>query len=79
MYIYGSGFYALYFIVSFPMFARIDEWPNLLPKFSLSQSAIDSFGACMIITLLLDFWRLSIGPIFQNTIKQDDVQVPFIY
>ncbi len=32
----------------------------------LSRVAIDSFGACMIVTMLLDFWRLAIGGVVAN-------------
>jgi cycloeucalenol cycloisomerase len=61
MYVYGSMFYALYFVVSFPMFLRMDEEPN--ECWSLSRATIDGLAACMAITQLLDFWRLWVGPI----------------
>ncbi len=61
MYVYGSMFYALYFVVSFPMFLRLDEAAG--ESWSLSRTAIDALAACMLITQLLDFWRLGIGPI----------------
>jgi cycloeucalenol cycloisomerase len=77
MYVYGSMFYGIYFIVSFPMFARLDETGN---TWSLSATFIDSMACCMIITQLLDFWRLSIGHITNapttNPIKQS---IPFVY
>ena len=28
---------------------------------SLERVAIDSLGACMLVTCLLDFWRLAVG------------------
>jgi hypothetical protein len=33
-------------------------------KWDLWRVAVDSFGACMIVTMLLDFWRLAIGGVF---------------
>jgi len=64
MYLVGSVFYALYFIVSFPMFYRIEEdLHNGGKKYSLSEIAIDAFAASMIVTCLLDFWRLGVGSI----------------
>ncbi len=77
MYVYGSMFYAIYFIVSFPMFARLDETAN---TWNLSQTRIDSLACCMIVTQLLDFWRISIGHITDapaaNPAKQS---VSFVY
>lgn len=64
MFKYGSIFYSIYFIVSFPMFYRLDEAKN--ERWTLSAAALDSFAACMIVTMLLDFWRLLIGPVFQS-------------
>lgn len=61
MYTIGSLFYAIYFFVSFPMFYRIGEVPR--QTWTVGQAAIDSLGACMLVTLLLDFWRLAIGAI----------------
>eukprot|EP00249_Psilotum_nudum_P016133 c25671_g1_i8 orf=819-1652(+) len=61
MYKVGSLFYALYFIVSYPMFFRLDEKPN--DPWSLSHTAIDSLGAAMLVTILLDVWRHALGPI----------------
>jgi cycloeucalenol cycloisomerase len=63
MFVYGSLFYALYFIASFPMFLRLDEEKDT--NWSLSAAVLDSFACCMIITTLLDFWRLGLGPIFE--------------
>lgn len=61
MYKVGSVFYAIYFIVSFPMFLRIDEKPGEL--WDLPRVAIDALGAAMLVTILLDLWRLFLGPI----------------
>ncbi|KAF7838187.1 cycloeucalenol cycloisomerase [Senna tora] len=61
MYKVGSLFYAIYFFVSFPMFLRIDEKPG--DKWDLPRVAIDALGAAMLVTILLDLWRLFLGPI----------------
>jgi len=74
MWAYGSIFYALYFVVSYPMFLRLDEREN----WSLSKTMIDAFAAGMMVTHLLDFWRLLIGPIrplASNSIRG----IPFVY
>uniref|UniRef100_A0A0E0R796 Cycloeucalenol cycloisomerase n=1 Tax=Oryza rufipogon TaxID=4529 RepID=A0A0E0R796_ORYRU len=60
MYKVGSLFYAIYFIVSFPMFSRIDENEE---KWSLSRVAVDALGAAMLVTIILDLWRIFLGPI----------------
>jgi hypothetical protein len=41
------------------MFLRLDEKEG--DNWSLSRAVLESFAACMIITSLLDFWRLSLG------------------
>ncbi|CAM6083009.1 unnamed protein product [Calypogeia fissa] len=61
MYKYGTFFYAIYFFVSFPMFYRLDADPQR--TWTLSQTAIDSLGAAMLVTILLDLWRITLGPI----------------
>uniref|UniRef100_A0A7S0RLV3 Cycloeucalenol cycloisomerase n=1 Tax=Chlamydomonas leiostraca TaxID=1034604 RepID=A0A7S0RLV3_9CHLO len=62
MYTVGSLFYAIYFFVSFPMFFRMDEdsWSN---KWSASGAALDSLAASMLVTIMLDLWRISFGSI----------------
>lgn len=92
MYIYGSMFYALYFIVSFPFFLRMDESPDVC--WSLERTVIDAMGCSMVITQLLDFWRIAIGPIVDldearksamrvtgkgSVIPPPHQKVPFIY
>uniref|UniRef100_A0A7I4APN8 Cycloeucalenol cycloisomerase n=1 Tax=Physcomitrium patens TaxID=3218 RepID=A0A7I4APN8_PHYPA len=57
----GSLFYAIYFIVSFPMFKRLDEDPSA--PWTLSQVAVDALGASMLVTIILDSWRITVGPI----------------
>ncbi|GKV05460.1 hypothetical protein SLEP1_g17469 [Rubroshorea leprosula] len=61
MYKVGSLFYAIYFIVSFPMFLRVEEKPGDL--WDLSRVAVDSLGAAMLVTIILDLWRIFLGPI----------------
>jgi cycloeucalenol cycloisomerase len=61
MYTVGSLFYAIYFFVSFPLFFIMDEQSR--PKWTASRAALDSLAAGMLVTILLDFWRLAIGSI----------------
>ncbi|TKY73627.1 Cycloeucalenol cycloisomerase [Spatholobus suberectus] len=61
MYKVGSLFYAIYFIVSFPMFLRIDEKPG--DKWDLPRVAVDALGAAMLVTIILDLWRIFLGPV----------------
>ncbi|KXZ42322.1 hypothetical protein GPECTOR_162g137 [Gonium pectorale] len=64
MYSVGSLFYAIYFFVSFPMFYRIDEYPQRKgAKWTSSEAALDSLAAGMFVTILLDLWRISVGSI----------------
>jgi cycloeucalenol cycloisomerase len=61
----GTVFYAIYFWVSFPMFIEMDEDPKAAP-WSLSYTVTNAMAAGMICTILLDAWRLLIGPIFKG-------------
>lgn len=61
MYKVGSLFYAIYFIVSFPMFLRIGEKPG--DPWDLPRVAVDALGAAMLVTIILDLWRIFLGPI----------------
>lgn len=94
MYTVGSVFYGIYFYVSFPMFARIDEKVDSKAKpkefgWTATQAALDSFAACMIVTLLLDLWRLSLGPLLSELSVEElistatklakDNGVPFVF
>jgi cycloeucalenol cycloisomerase len=36
-------------------------------KWSLSEAAIDSLAASMLVTILLDLWRISLGGIVPGT------------
>lgn len=62
MYKTGSLFYAIYFFVSFPMFFRMEEEPRG-KHFSLWRVLVDALAAGMLVTCLLDFWRLGVGGI----------------
>lgn len=62
MYIVGSAFYGIYFIVSYPVFLRLDEYTsNEVKPHTLYQTVLESFGASMIVMCLLDFCRLYLG------------------
>ncbi|XP_057970669.1 cycloeucalenol cycloisomerase [Malania oleifera] len=61
MYRIGSLFYAIYFIVSFPMFLRVGEKPG--DPWDLPRVAVDALGAAMLVTIILDLWRIFLGPI----------------
>lgn len=81
MYTVGSLFYALYFWVSFPLFMRIDEhdWAGKNKKggkggdgggpdrWSLGAVALDALAAGMLVTILLDAWRLVVGGIVDDS------------
>jgi cycloeucalenol cycloisomerase len=66
MYTVGSLFYAIYFFVSFPMFFRMDEDTKARP-FTLWRAVVDAFAACMMVTCLLDFWRIGLGAIVDGS------------
>lgn len=46
MYSIGTFFYALYFIVSFPMFFRIDEEKR---SWTMSRSIVNSLASAMVV------------------------------
>jgi len=64
MYLYGSVFYALYFVVSFPMHLGIDELPG--QNLPLQQVVLNALASCAVITFLCDMWRIAIGPIVSS-------------
>lgn len=74
---YGTFLYAIYFIVSFPMYLRIDE-DVTAKRWSLSEVALDSFAAGMIVTQHLDFWRMFVGPITQLASSAERSRIPFV-
>lgn len=48
------------------MFYRMDECPKR--RWSLQQAVLDSLAATMLVTCLLDFWRLSLGAIWKQPV-----------
>ena len=64
IYIKGSAFYGIYFIVSFPLFYRVDEKVNAAEHrypHTVFQTVLEAFGGSMIVLCLLDFCRLGLG------------------
>jgi len=57
-YTVGSAFYGIYFIVSFPVFFRLDE---STAKHTLYQTCMEALGSGMLVLMLLDLVRLSLG------------------
>lgn len=73
MYTVGSLFYAIYFFVSFPWFFAMDEgegWDSERPpppparaRWPPGRAAADALASGMLVTMLLDAWRLGVGGI----------------
>jgi cycloeucalenol cycloisomerase len=59
---YGSIFYALYFVVSFPNVYRLDEDPDA-PRWTLSRTVVEASFVAITSLLLLDLWARFLGPI----------------
>lgn len=57
-YTVGSAFYAIYLVVSLPLFARLDEMPG---GHSCSETALNSLGAWAAVHTMLDIVRLFLG------------------
>ena len=57
MYTVGSVVYGIYFIVSFPMYYRLAESRPV----KAAAAALDALAAGMLVTILLDLYRLAIG------------------
>ena len=58
---YGSLFYALYFVASFPIFYQLDELANT--SWSLTTTTAAALSASMIMLFLLDFAAAIFGPL----------------
>jgi cycloeucalenol cycloisomerase len=58
---YGSLFYSLYFIASFPIFYHLDERRDT--SWSLAMTAAAALSASMIMMFLLDFAAAIFGPL----------------
>lgn len=63
----SSSSSAIYFFVSFPMFFRLDE--TSAARCSAWRTVVDSLAASMLVTLLLDFWRLGVGALDGDVIS----------
>ncbi len=57
---WGSIYYAMYFIVSFPNVFRLDEQQA---EWTVSRTVIEACAVSAISLLLLDLWALLLGPI----------------
>lgn len=55
---WGSIYYALYFVVSFPNVFRMDEGDE---RWTLSRTVIEASAVSMISLFLIDFWTLLFG------------------
>ena len=64
IYSLGSAFYGIYFIVSFPVFYRLDEEVNGnegKQPYTIFQVIMEVMGSSMIVLCLLDACRLAMG------------------
>jgi len=77
MYTVGSLFYAIYFFVSFPMFYRMDEDLSK-NKWTASDAVLDGLAAAMIVTILLDTWRITFGGIVQGHGQATEAGLPWM-
>ena len=59
---WGSLFYALYFVVSFPNVYRLDENPEE-PRWTISRTIVEASFVGITSLLLLDLWSRVLGPI----------------
>ena len=59
---WGSVFYAMYFVVSFPNIYRLDEEMSD-PKWTLGRTFVEASFAGMVSMTLLDLWAGFLGPI----------------
>lgn len=57
-YTLGSAFYSIYFIVSYPMFYRLDEKKE---KHTMSQTIYEALATSMLVLFFLDFARIALG------------------
>jgi cycloeucalenol cycloisomerase len=59
---WGSIFYAMYFVVSFPNVYRMDERPDE-PRWTLPRTLVEASFVGMLSLTLLDLWARFLGPI----------------
>jgi len=62
MLLWGSVFYSMYFLVSFPSLFRLDEEMSD-PRWSFSRTCLEASAVGAISLLLLDLWAGFLGPI----------------
>ena len=60
---WGSIFYAMYFVVSFPNVFRLDETMEL-PRWTLARTVIEACFVALVSMTLLDLWANFLGPIY---------------
>ena len=58
---WGSVFYAMYFVVSFPNVYRLDESPGE-PRWSIPRTVIEASFVSITSMVLLDLWARFLGP-----------------
>lgn len=56
----------------FHKFNRIDE--KLSNLWDLPRVAVDALGAAMLVTIILDLWRIFLGPVVPVTVTQQCIQ-----
>lgn len=61
----GSVFYGIFFVVTFPMFFRLDEDPS--SPWPLSRVVVEALAAMMLVLLCADWWRLLVGSVHADT------------
>lgn len=44
--------------------SRVDEIPK--KSWTVGQTAVEALGAAMLVSIILDLWRLILGPIIDN-------------
>lgn len=60
---FGSIFYSMYFLVSFPNLYRLDEDPTR-PRWTLARTVTEAAFVGIASMTLLDLWASFVGPIF---------------
>lgn len=62
MWVIGSGFYGIYFLISYPYFTLIDDdVSHGARRWTLMEVFVESLAYGMITTMMLDAWRLLFG------------------
>lgn len=74
----GSLFYALYFFVSFPAFYRLDEYAERGDIWTVGRTVWDSLATCMLVILLLEAWRVLLGPMIVMEVGDQNIGLPWM-